>query len=136
MRQRFLALLPIFFLLIVTATAQTPFQKAAKDLKPDKKYDNVLVQRLFSDGHASGFVIWIKQSVPLHMHASHSETVVILAGSATMTLGNETLKVKKGDIFFIPQGMPHSVTVQRGVLKVMSLQAPEFDGTDRVPIQP
>lgn len=108
------------------------YQKAARYLRPDKEFDNVLVQRLFGDAKASGFVIWIKQAVPPHWHADHSETVLILKGKATMTLGNQSTPVRRGDIIFIPKGSPHSVTVSHGILKVLSVQAPEFDGTDRI----
>jgi mannose-6-phosphate isomerase-like protein (cupin superfamily) len=113
-------------------SAQSAFHKAAKDLQPEKPFDNVLVQKLYTDAHASGFVIWIKQNVPLHKHATHSETVLILEGSAEMVLGEEKMKVQKGDIVFIPEGTPHSVVVKKGILKVLSIQAPEFDGSDRV----
>ncbi len=112
--------------------AQTSFHSAAKALQPDKEFENVQVQKLFGDDHASGFVIWIKSSVPLHKHAAHSETVCILSGKAEMSLGDQKMKVRTGDIIFIPQGTPHSVQVSRGVLKVLSIQAPEFDGSDRV----
>ncbi len=116
-------------------SAQTPFQSQAKEIEPDTTFENVLVKRLFGDDKASGFVIWIKQQVPEHYHAAHSETVMILEGKAEMTLGDQRLSVRKGDIFFIPKGTPHSVKVKKGILKVLSIQAPEFDGTDRVMVK-
>ena len=115
--------------------AQMPFQSQAKAIQPDTTFDNVLVKRIFGDDKASGFVIWIKQRVPAHFHAAHSETVMILEGKAEMTLGDQRLSIKKGDIFFIPKGTAHSVTVKKGILKVLSIQAPEFEGTDRVMVK-
>lgn len=132
MHARFLAWAVGMLLTAAHLAAQVPYHKAAKDLQPDKEFDNVLVQRLFGDAHATGFVIWVKQQVPPHKHAAHSETVCILEGKATMTLGGEEMEVSKGDVIFIPQGTPHSVTVRKGTLKVLSIQAPEFDGTDRI----
>ena len=114
------------------ASAQSGYHHAARKLQPTEAFDNVHVQKLFSDPHATGFVIWIKKAVPLHKHAAHSETVTILEGKAQMRLGDQNFPVAKGDIIFIPEGTPHSVQVNGGILKVLSVQAPEFDGTDRI----
>jgi quercetin dioxygenase-like cupin family protein len=103
-----------------------------KSIQPDKEFDNVLAQKLYTDPHATGFVIWVKQRVPLHKHASHSETVIILEGKGEMQLGGQIFPIRKGDIVFIPEGTPHAVTVTKGILKALSVQSPEFDGTDRV----
>ena len=51
-----------------------------------------------------------------------------------MTLGSITKEIKAGDIIFIPANTFHEVKVtSEKPLKVISIQAPEFDGTDRVP---
>jgi mannose-6-phosphate isomerase-like protein (cupin superfamily) len=41
--------------------------------------------------------------------------------------------IKKGDVIFVPKGTGHSV-VKKGkkALKVISVQAPFFDGKDRI----
>jgi quercetin dioxygenase-like cupin family protein len=132
MRRRILWLSAAGFFISLRMAAQMPLYKAARDLQPDQKFDNVQVQRLFGDAEATGFVIWIKQSVPLHKHASHSETVCILSGKAEMRLGEQLMTVRKGDLIFIPQGTAHAVTVRHGTLKVLSVQAPAFDGSDRI----
>lgn len=132
MTRRFLLLLLGLSLSFALASAQKGYHQAARKLQPTEAYDNVHVQKLFSDPHATGFVIWIKKAVPLHKHAAHSETVTILEGKAQMRLGDQNFPVAKGDIIFIPEGTPHSVQVQGGVLKVLSVQAPEFDGSDRI----
>ena len=117
------------------ANGQSPFFKSAKQIQSDTLYENVLVRRLFGDEKATGFVIWIKHKVPAHYHEAHSETVTILKGKAEMVLGANKMTVRKGDIIFIPRGTPHAVTVKKGVLKVLSIQAPEFDGRDRIPVK-
>jgi quercetin dioxygenase-like cupin family protein len=132
MRLRNLLATAVVLVMAQGLLAQQGYHAAARDLQPDKAFDNVLVQRLYGDAHASGFVIWVKHDVPLHKHAAHSETVIVLAGKAHMTLGDQHQTVRKGDVIFIPQGTPHAVHVDNGVLKVLSIQAPEFDGTDRI----
>jgi mannose-6-phosphate isomerase-like protein (cupin superfamily) len=49
-----------------------------------------------------------------------------------MTLGKEVLIISPGDYVFIPRNTYHSVLVKQGVLKVLSIQSPHFDGADRV----
>lgn len=98
--------------------------------------ENIKVKTLFSDEQVSTFMIWIKNDVPLHYHASHSEQVYILKGKGTMQLGEESIAVKKGDWIFIPKGTHHGVEVTSNrSLKVISIQAPHFDGTDRHPVK-
>ena len=68
----------------------------------------------------------------------HSEHVVVLSGKATMKLGDKTFPIKKGDVVFIPKNTVHSViaTSKNEPLKVLSVQAPYFDGADRVFVEP
>jgi mannose-6-phosphate isomerase-like protein (cupin superfamily) len=51
-----------------------------------------------------------------------------------MKLGNATFKISEGDVIFIPLNTFHSVKSTGKVpLKVLSIQSPEFDGSDRIP---
>lgn len=98
--------------------------------------DNIYNSPLFGDSLASSFVIVIKKEVKLHKHLNHSEHVVVLAGNGTMKLGDKQIEIKKGDVVFIPKNTPHSVKVNsKEALKVLSIQAPYFDGKDRVMIE-
>jgi mannose-6-phosphate isomerase-like protein (cupin superfamily) len=57
----------------------------------------------------------------------------MLEGEGEMAVGDKKFPVKKGDIIFIPRGTVHSLKVTSPVpVKVISLQAPMFDGKDRV----
>lgn len=114
------------------ALAQNPRLHTLAKLKPAQEFDNVHVVPLSSDDKASSFVIWIKKEVPLHKHLHHTEHVYVLKGKGQMRLGSETLNVKKGDVVFIPMDTPHSVKVRKGTLQVVSVQAPKFEGKDRV----
>ena len=98
-----------------------------------EQYDNVLIKKLYSDKNASAFLILIKKEVKLHKHLHHSEIINVLEGAGVMLLGDKKIEVKKGDIIFVPENTAHSVLVTSDIpLKVISNQAPEFDGKDRV----
>jgi len=95
--------------------------------------DKNFVKSLYSDSLSSSFVIVIPKEVKLHYHANHTEQVVVVSGEANMMLGDQKMHIKQGDVVFIPKGTPHSVEVISSVpLKVISIQAPYFDGSDRI----
>lgn len=124
-----LKLIVLFFSLEASAQEIIQFE----NVQPDDDYENVLSKKIFSDERASTFIIWVKKSVALHYHAQHTEQVYILEGEGDMLLGNKVYHLKPGDYILIPQGMAHSVVVTSDYpMKVLSIQAPEFDGTDRV----
>jgi mannose-6-phosphate isomerase-like protein (cupin superfamily) len=96
--------------------------------------DNLYNKPAFSDSLASSFVIVIKKEVKAHKHLTHAEHVIVLAGAGRMILGEKTIMIKKGDLVFIPENTVHSVQSisKKEPLKVISIQAPYFDGKDRV----
>jgi mannose-6-phosphate isomerase-like protein (cupin superfamily) len=98
--------------------------------------DNLYNKPFFSDSLASSFVIIIKKEVKAHKHLQHSEHVVILEGMGLMRLGEKEFEIKKGDVIFIPKNTAHAVkSTGKQPLKVLSVQAPYFDGKDRVFIE-
>ncbi len=95
--------------------------------------ENIYNKALFADSLSSSFCIVIKKEVKAHKHVYHSEQVVVLEGEASMKLDGKTFAIKKGDVVFIPRGSVHSAKVTSKVpLKIISIQSPKFDGTDRV----
>ena len=128
---------PLFFLmLLLPAIAVSSSAVTISDLgmihAPDE-YENIHVQALSSDTHASEFLIFVKKGVPLHRHLKHSETIYVLEGEAEMQLGDVRIKLQKGSFIKVPQGLAHGVVVRSSTaLKVLSVQAPEFLGKDRV----
>ena len=48
----------------------------------------------------------------LHRHASYDETHIICEGRYEARLGDETLQLSAGDMFFAPRGTPHSLFAQ------------------------
>lgn len=104
-------------------------------IQPPREYENVAAKKIFSDNDVTTFVIWVKKQVPLHIFETHTEQVYILKGKGIFTLGSNTFPVKKGDFLIIPIGTPHSVEVlSKKPMKVISVQAPEFLGDDRIMI--
>lgn len=102
-------------------------------IKAPADLENIHVQKLSTDQHSTDFIIFVKKSVPLHKHEYHTETLYILEGQGDFTMGNDTMVISAGDYIRIPEGVPHAVTVTSDVpLKVLSVQAPEFLGKDRV----
>jgi quercetin dioxygenase-like cupin family protein len=102
--------------------------------EPDPgEFQNVQVILIAEDSLSSSFLIWVKQGVAEHYHAYHTENVIVLEGTATLTLNERNFTIRPGDHIFIPAGTRHSVTVKGPeVLKVISIQSPRFDGTDRI----
>jgi mannose-6-phosphate isomerase-like protein (cupin superfamily) len=104
-----------------------------KDLEAAKEYDNILVDKINTDSNATSFVIWIKKGVKAHQHQFHTENLYVINGSGEMTIGDKTVTIKPGDYFSIPKGTFHSLKVtSKNAMKVLSVQAPEFYGKDRV----
>tara|TARA_Y100000034_G_scaffold126062_1_gene176729 strand:- start:180 stop:584 length:405 start_codon:yes stop_codon:yes gene_type:complete len=128
-----------FTVLLATVTLFSGNALANKNLishqEPDA-FDNIKVVKLASNNHASDFLIYIKKHVPAHYHESHTEIVYIIEGTATMRLDDQEIEVKKGDYIRILPGQIHAVQVTSiKPLKVLSIQTPEFDGSDRVMVK-
>lgn len=101
---------------------------------PDAKKN--FVKALHSDSLSSSFIIEIPAEVKLHYHAHHTEQVVVLSGEADMRLGDQNIHIKAGDVVFIPKGTPHSAKVTSTIpLRIISIQAPYFDGSDRIMLE-
>ncbi len=96
-------------------------------------YENIYLRKLNSDSLVSSFVIFIKKEVKAHKHVTHSEHVYFLDGTGEMSIGEKKFSVKKGDMIFVPKNTFHSLKVTSSTpVKVLSVQAPLFDGKDRV----
>lgn len=104
-----------------------------KKLKPQEDYDNILIKKLDTDSNATSFVIWVKKGVKSHKHVNHSEVLYVIEGEGEMTIGKAINPIKAGDYFRIPKNTYHALKVTSKIpMKVISVQAPEFYGKDRV----
>ena len=110
------------------------------DLAPNRLSQlgkDVEVYPLAGDSLVSSFLIYVNTQVKPHYHAEHSEHVIVLEGQGMMVLGDSAFTVNAGDFLFIPKGTVHSVSkISELPLKVISIQAPNFDGKDRVLLPP
>ncbi|MFN6036950.1 MAG: cupin domain-containing protein [Bacteroidota bacterium] len=103
-------------------------------ISPPDNLENVFVKPLYMDSaEVSSYLIFIKKEVKPHKHMEHAEHVYVTQGEGLMTLGDKEFKIKMGSFIFIPKNTFHSViTTSEIPLKVISIQAPYFDGKDRV----
>lgn len=107
-----------------------------KKEKPPAEYENILVKKISDSPEQTSFLIWIKKDVPLHKHAFHTENIYVISGKGEMILGDEKFVIQKGDFFTIPKNTPHALKVLSNVpVKVLSIQSPQFDGSDRIPVK-
>lgn len=126
----------LFFVMLLSSECNAQSLTNIVHIQPQAEYENIHVHKLEGDTLVSSFVIWVKHSVPLHKHKSHSEHVYVLEGSGKMQLDGVEFLIKKGDIIFIPKNTIHGVEVTSSMpLKVLSIQAPKFIGKDRVSIK-
>ena len=123
----------ILVLVLLSITQAHASKLSITDIHPPENLVNIYVEKLSSDQHASDFIVFVKQFVPLHKHLRHTETIYILDGTGLMRLGDEEFVVGPGDFIKVPEGTPHGVkTTSTSPLKALSVQAPEFLGDDRV----
>ncbi len=132
-RHRLFCLIALF-LSVAIANAQRVVDPSALPCASDS--GNVVVTPLYSDSLSSSFLICIPNKVPPHFHKEHTEHVLVLEGEAIMLLGDSTFVINAGSTIAIPKGTPHAVRTTSSVpLRVISVQSPRYDGTDRVPIE-
>ena len=110
----------------------------ASDHAPCSPTDStVQVRRLYDDSLCTSFVICIPRSVAPHYHRHHTEHVMVLEGAGIMQLGDSVFSISAGTNIVIPMGTPHSVRTTSSIpLRVISVQSPRFDGTDRILVAP
>jgi quercetin dioxygenase-like cupin family protein len=119
---------------LIPCIALAQVHKELNAINPDQEFENVFVKKIAEDSLQSSFIIWIKKDVKGHFHEEHTENIVVIEGKAEMLFDGQRIIVKKGDYLNIPRGTKHSVTkvISRKPLKVLSIQAPNFDGKDRI----
>ena len=123
--------LSICLIALIAAVAQ--IDPNLKNHKPPADHDNIHVEKIEGDSNQTAFIIWVKNEVALHKHEWHTENIYILDGKGEFTLNDEKFIVQKGDYFNIPEGTPHALKVLSSApVKVLSIQSPFFDGSDRI----
>ncbi|MBL4716052.1 MAG: cupin domain-containing protein [Bacteroidia bacterium] len=129
-------ILIFLFATIIALTTQAQITEDIKNLQPAEEFENIHVQKIYSDSNSTGFVIWVKKSVKAHKHVTHTEHLYILEGEGQMEIGTKDYLIKPGDYLVIPENTAHSLKVtSSNLVKVLSIQTPEFLGNDRVFIE-
>lgn len=135
MKTRLKAITTTLSIMALLWTGQSFASQQVSDIHAPKDLENIHVVKLATDAHSTDFVIFVKKKVPLHKHLKHSETLYVLEGAGEFELADKTISIAAGDHIRIPEGVPHAVTVTSDKpLKVISVQAPEFFGKDRVKV--
>jgi quercetin dioxygenase-like cupin family protein len=67
----------------------------------------------------------------IHIQPSHDELVLILEGECGFRVGDETRRVKVGDLIFIPRDTIHGPIIDSGRIALLSIFAPFFDRTQK-----
>lgn len=105
-----------------------------RDLETDPATAKDPIKRMFlCDGeHVSANVNILEGTEDaIHIQPSHDELVLILDGECGFRVGDETKRVKAGDLIFIPRDTVHGPVVDRGRVAVLSIFAPFFDRTKK-----
>ena len=123
----------IIVMLLCTTLGFAQEKQSLEAIEPEVAYENIHVEPIYENEHASYYLIWIKQSVTSHKHVEHTESITVIDGAGIMTVGEQQFEIKKGDFFIIPKDTFHSLKVTSEVpVKVLSVQMPKFNKEDRV----
>jgi|GEM_PF-3487937 len=96
--------------------------------------DNVYgTVRIAYDEQAASFLLSIPTETKMHYHNDHSEQILLIEGQGMVLMGYKTITLKKNELIFITKGTPHKIINNgKGKLKVLSIQAPFYDGRDKI----
>ena len=81
---------------------------------------------LWEGGHCTLNAAQLKRQdgIPLHIHKEHDEVIHVYEGEGEVIVGKESQFVRKGDICFVPKGVPHCL---KFACVILSVYAPAFD---------
>lgn len=131
-------LIILTFLSAVTSTALHGQPHFDPDHLQCPQGDGLIRSRvLHDDSLSTSTLLCISNEVRPHIHAQHTEHVAVLEGEATMLLGDSIFTIGPGSYVAIPAGTRHAVRVLGTVpFRVISVQSPRFDGSDRIFVDP
>lgn len=94
---------------------------------------NVRSEEIAWDSISSLHLVQVRESVPAHHHARHSENFWVVRGAGRLTLDGRKYKIKAGDVVHVPQGISHAFhNLGSAPAVIVSVFSPGFDGKDRV----
>lgn len=66
----------------------------------------------------------IEHAVLPHVHDSEDESVYVLEGEVTVTVGEREYELSPGSFVFMPKQVPHAIAIRSGPWKGLSVSAP------------
>ena len=108
----------------------------ASELAPIRIWDGVVARAV--DGAQATFahiVLDPNTAVPEHHHANE-QTGILLSGSMSFTIGDETKEIRPGEMWVIPADVPHSVVAGPDGATLAELFSPpraDWAGLERLP---
>ncbi|MBK8846632.1 MAG: phosphomannose isomerase type II C-terminal cupin domain [Bacteroidetes bacterium] len=75
------------------------------------------------------------EALSLQFHYHRDEFWRVIEGAGNITIGQETLFVKKGDEFFIPRETKHQITTSNSSLSILEISFGDFDENDIVRLE-
>lgn len=105
-----------------------------RGLETDQATANDPIKRMFlCDGEHVSANVNILEDIEdaIHIQPFHDELVLILEGECGFRVGDETRRVKAGDLIFIPRDTVHGPIVDHGRVAVLSIFGPFFDRTKK-----
>ena len=98
---------------------------------PIGKDENIKVTPLFKNDDSSHLIIQIRDREKPHIHETHDLTVIVKNGEGVLHLDKEELPMRKGDIAFIPRGVPHYFVNEDSKPSIAYvIFTPFYDGND------
>ena len=105
-----------------------------RDLETDPATAGDPIKRMFlCDGKHVSANVNILEDIEdaIHIQPAHDELVMILEGECGFRVGDETRRVKAGDLIFIPRDTVHGPIIDNGRVAVLSIFAPVFDRSQK-----
>lgn len=94
-------------------------------LPEDKnEYMRVLVGGEQSRGNYAFLNYVMNHDAVPHIHEREDESVYVIDGEITLRIGPETHELGPGDFAFMPQGVPHAITLRTPTWTGFSISAP------------
>ena len=85
---------------------------------------------------SSMFVVRIRDREEPHLHTRYDLTIVVVEGEGTLWLGTKALRMRRGDMAFIPRGTPHYfVNRGRDPAAALAIFSPKFLEADQQPVE-
>lgn len=101
-----------------------------RDMETDAATARDPIKRMFlCDGEYVSANVNILEDIEdaIHIQSHHDELVLILEGECGFRVGDETKRVRAGDLIFIPRDTVHGPIIDNGRVAVLSIFAPFFD---------